>query len=420
MFRRTRYQKGSLQRVKRQKGPDAWIFRWYEIQGDGATRYRKTVVGNVGQYPTESAAQRAVAALRITINEITPQAELQRTSVETLVSHYLTTELPEDQTKAKVPKAHSTVLTYKRYLKKWILPKWGSYPVREMEPLAIENWLFGLKKANGTKAKIRNIMSALFRHAIRQGFLPRDEHANPIKYVRQSAASDVVHLVLTVDQVLAILSHLREPCYTMAFLDASTGLRISELLALKWMDIDFETLTIRVSRGIVYGVVGKCKTRVSKNPVPLDPVLAEMLWSWRLRTPYNQAADWVFASPRAEGQKPYYPGALIKWHLRPAAKKAKVDGKIGWHTFRRTVATLLVEHGNDIKVVQELLRHANSKVTLDLYAQAVTQAKRKAQSKIVNLLRPTPPELATSLTGSEGCALNEPFRTLVSGPPVCK
>jgi integrase len=133
--------------------------------------------------------------------------------------------------------------------------------------------------------------------------------------------------------------------------------------------------------------VGKCKTRVSKNPVPLDPVLAEMLWNWRLKTPYNQDADWVFASPRAEGQKPYYAGALIKWHLRPAAKKAKVDGKIGWHTFRRTVATLLVEHGNDIKVVQELLRHANSKVTLDLHAQAVTQAKRTAQSKIVSLLR---------------------------------
>ena len=114
------------------------------------------------------------------------------------------------------------------------------------------------------------------------------------------------------------------------------------------------------------------------------------------------SADWVFASPRAKGEKPYYPGALIKWHLRPAAKKAKVNGRIGWHTFRRTVATLLVEHGNDIKVVQELLRHANSKVTLDLYAQAVTQAKREAQSKIVNLLRPTPLELATSMTGSEG------------------
>jgi hypothetical protein len=52
--------------------------------------------------------------------------------------------------------------------------------------------------------------------------------------------------------------------------------------------------------------------------------------------------------------------------------------------------------------VQELLRHANSKATLDLYAQAVTQAKREAQSKIVRLLRPATLELASSLTCSEG------------------
>jgi integrase len=90
--------------------------------------------------------------------------------------------------------------------------------------------------------------------------------------------------------------------------------------------------------------------------------------------------------------------------MAPAAcsKTANIKGKIGWHTFRRTVATLLVEHGNDIKVVQERLRHANSKVTLDLYAQAVTQAKRKAQTKIVNLLRSPTPELASSITGLEG------------------
>ena len=78
----------------------------------------------------------------------------------------------------------------------------------------------------------------------------------------------VTHTILNVDQVLAILSHLREPCYTMAFLDAATGLRISELLALQWKDIDFAAMEVRVSRAIVYGVVGRCKSKVSKKPVP--------------------------------------------------------------------------------------------------------------------------------------------------------
>ena len=188
----------------------------------------------------------------------------------------------------------------------------------------------------------------------------------------------------------------------MAFLDAATDLRISELLALQWKDIDFAAMEVRVSRAIVYGVGGRCKSKVSKKPVPLDQTLAEILVSWRRRTPYNQPEDWVFASPKANGKKPYNPGMLVRRHLQPAALQAKVRGKVGWHTFRRTVATLLVENGNDIKVVQELLRHANSKITLDLYAQAVTSAKRKAQSEIVKMLRPERPKLTRLTPNTEG------------------
>jgi len=66
MFRRARHQKGSLQRVKRKSGQTVWIFRWYEIQPDGSTRYRKVVVGSVEEFKTESDAQKAVDALRLT------------------------------------------------------------------------------------------------------------------------------------------------------------------------------------------------------------------------------------------------------------------------------------------------------------------------------------------------------------------
>jgi integrase len=61
---------------------------------------------------------------------------------------------------------------------------------------------------------------------------------------------------------------------------------------------------------------------------------------------------------------------------------------IGWHTFRRTFATLLSGSGEDIKTTQELMRHANSRITLDLYAQAVTSTKRSAQGKIIELIQP--------------------------------
>ena len=83
---------------------------------------------------------------------------------------------------------------------------------------------------------------------------------------------------------------------------------------------------------------------------------------------------------------PYWPGSLYKAHLEPAAKEIGIVGHFGWHTFRHTYATLLKRNGEDVKVVQELMRHANISVTLNVYAQAITQTKRDAQSRVVSLL----------------------------------
>ena len=61
-------------------------------------------------------------------------------------------------------------------------------------------------------------------------------------------------------------------------------------------------------------------------------------------------------------------------------------GKVGWHTFRHSYATILKSHGEDVKTVQELMRHANSSVTFNLYAQAITETRRAAQGKVARLV----------------------------------
>ena len=66
--------------------------------------------------------------------------------------------------------------------------------------------------------------------------------------------------------------------------------------------------------------------------------------------------------------------------------------KMGWHTFRHTCATLLRASGVDIKVAQELLRHASCRVTLDTYTQAITEHKRAAQNRVASLVRGLDPE----------------------------
>jgi hypothetical protein len=112
----------------------------------------------------------------------------------------------------------------------------------------------------------------------------------------------------------------------MVFLDAATGLRRSELFALKWGDVEFDNLQIVVQRSIYRSIVGNCKTEASKKPVPMDPILAAELWAWKQHSSYNQPYDWVFASPRTKGKNPYWPDIIPIPH-RPACRNASRNSK---------------------------------------------------------------------------------------------
>jgi integrase len=212
--------------------------------------------------------------------------------------------------------------------------------------------------------------------------------ANPIKLVRQSAKRERTPDVLELEELRLLLTKLELRERTLVLLDAATGLRVSELLALRWEDVDFKTLELRVTRSIWHQVVGDCKTEASAKPVPLDSYMAEDLLRWQRISPYPMPSDWVFASPTMNGKQPYWPDNLMKRYIRPVARKAGINKQVGWHTFRHSFGTLLKANGEDVKTVQELLRHANSRITLEVYTQAVTSNKRAAQSKVVKMMVP--------------------------------
>ncbi len=98
-MRRSRFQQGSLQLVKRAEGRKAWEYRWYEIQPDGSRRRRNLVLSTLEQYPNETAAQKAVVALRVDINVESPRMSLDPMSVQMLVDHYRQKELGENSNK---------------------------------------------------------------------------------------------------------------------------------------------------------------------------------------------------------------------------------------------------------------------------------------------------------------------------------
>jgi integrase len=279
-------------------------------------------------------------------------------------------------------KAFSTRAAYESYLKSWILPRWGDHRLDQVKPVAVEEWLDGMKRAKGTRAKIRNLMSAMFHHAMRYEWVER----NPIKLVRQSAKREKVPDILELAELQLLLSKLSVRERTLALLDAATGLRVSELLALRWCDVDFENLELRVTRSIWHQVLGNCKTEASAKPVPMDSYMAEDLLRWRRQSVYASDDHYVFASETMRGKQPYWPDNLMNRHIQPVAKTNGIHKKIGWHTFRHSFGTLLKANGEDVKTVQELLRHANSRITLDVYTQAVNSNKRAAQSKVVRMM----------------------------------
>jgi integrase len=399
-LRRARYQEGCLTRATRKSG-DVWEYRFRERQPDGKKKMRCLVIGSVARYRTRTAALHQVEVLRANINQglINPEVPIL-TTFKSLVEHYRMKEMQMDN---HVRKAYSTKKRNHPVLDRWILPQWGELRPDQIKSVAIEEWLDSLvhgyrKKDNGkplapgTKVKIRNLMSAIFRHGMRYEFLPRVEEANPLKYVRQSGKRQSIPFVLEADQFKELFAALRQRERTMILLDCGSGLRRGELIGLKWFDMNFAKKLMDVTRSVVEMVAGEVKTEGSKRAVPLDDFMIDELLAWYAITPYKQPDDWVFASdsPRAgakRGKQPYWPSTLLRHFIQPAAKKLGIE-KIGWHTFRHTYSTLLHANGEDPKVVQELLRHSSIKVTMDVYTQAVTETKRKAQSRVVEMIAP--------------------------------
>ena len=123
----------------------------------------------------------------------------------------------------------STRKGYEGYLKKWVIPRWGTRALASIKAGEIELWMRFLPMARSSCAKIRNVMSVLYNHTIRHGI----RSVNPVRLVRQSAKRKTIPLVLTPDEIQRLIAALPPKESTLVFLDAGTGLRMSELFGLK-------------------------------------------------------------------------------------------------------------------------------------------------------------------------------------------
>jgi integrase len=373
--KRQRVQFGWLDLKKRRNGPEVWVLRYRETLADGSKRVPSLIVGSIEKYPTESRARTASMSLLLSINQEKPEGV--PVPFGAVIERYLAQEIPE---------RNSTASRYRSWLKNYIKPKWAECSLDQIKPLAVEDWLKRLSLAPKSKSHLKNLMRVLFNAAMRWELI--SYQLNPMSLVRVKDGSKRKRepKALSADEFRLMLEHIPEPFRTMCLIAMCMGLRVSEILGLKWCDVDWEGMRMGIRQSYVYGIIGAVKTPASQRWMPLDRSLAEKLRQHQLRSfsPVN-TEGWVFANP-ATG-KPYWPGRVQENWLVPAAEKVGL-GRIGWHTFRHSHSSLLHALGVDLKVQQELLRHADIRTTMNIYTHAVPAALREANSKVVRLVMP--------------------------------
>ena len=160
------------------------------------------------------------------------------------------------------------------------------------------------------------------------------------------------------------------------------GLRISEILGLRWTDFDFKRSVVLIQRSAVGKRLNRLKTECSQDEVPIERGFIPELKKWQALC-LDTEEHWLFPSPVTG--RPYHADSMRNDYLVPTGQKLGL-GRIGFHTFRHTYRAWLDESGAPVGVQQKLMRHAHVSTTMDQYGNALALAKRKANRPIVQRL----------------------------------
>lgn len=300
-------------------------------------------------------------------------------------------------------KKQSTKDLHEQIISGVCVPRWGDEIAIDIKPVKIKRWLEKLYVEDPTREKYRSVMGTVYTFAQCEGIIPLGLEHNPLHWVKGfSSVSNYEAITLEPEQTYRVLELLEQAEYTLLLLIAATGLRMSEALGLRWMDMLWDKGEIKIRRTYVHNVMQDgAKTRLSKSSVEMHSLLAAVLKSWQQQTLYSKPEDYVFASYKLGGKKPRVGSMIVEDYLRPAAVKAGVikvdeDGRtfdldrneikrFGFHTFRHSLASFLMAEGENPAVIQATLRHARLDMTM-YYSHARKQQKSAAQGMVLEAL----------------------------------
>lgn len=375
MYRR-RYQSGSL--LVRGKRKKVWVARWREpvLAADGTptTIRRSEIIGTLADFPTKSQAH---AFLESRLQDLNHNARKPQ-ALMSFCDFVLTQWEPAIYPTLKF----ATSRNYKHLVRHHLLPTFGDEPLFGIKRQAIQ--IFVMQKmlrdnySWKTILHLRNLLGTIFATAESWDYVS----ANPARGVKLPPRPlRQMGKFLTVDEVNRLVSALEEPARGIVVMAVLTGMRIGELLALRWSNVDSERRVIRVRETVYEGHVSTPKTRSGIRDVPIGPRLEKLL---RGRSALRRTSDDSLVFPSRKGTY-LLPGNLHKRCLLRACVKAGLPA-ISWHAFRRTHATFLSDLGEPLKTAQAQLGHANLSTTADIYAQVVPASQRAAVERLEQLV----------------------------------
>jgi len=431
-FTRQRFQRGTLRRVARANNQWAWEYRYQ----DPTTNTRKSMFLSIEKFPTQVAVERHLEAFVLKLNSENPTLAILEPTFAAILDRFIEEEKlleikqrrPGDRCESEGELSYSTVTSYLSVIKR-VREKWGTTRITRMKPVQVQDWLKKMDAAPKTKGHYKAVMHRLYEKAMLWEIVEWQRNPMELVEIKGISKRQKKPIVLTVEQYYLLLELLPQPYRTMVIVAQCTGLRAEEVLALEWQDIDFEHLSMKVVRAVVHGRVETVKTEYSEDELPLDPDFAAILLDWKreceekVRKALDEGTtplpglDLVFTSP-ATGRH-FHTAPVQQDYIRPAGcclvecpkcgagegvwcltdgptpngkrpllheerwKAAGKYGSVGWHTFRHTYRSWLDDTGAPVGVQQKLMRHAQISTTMNVYGNALMDAKREANSKVV-------------------------------------
>jgi integrase len=276
----------------------------------------------------------------------------------------------------------STYTDYEQTINKHLVPFFKDCMIADIGPSTIQELLLVLE-GNGTSAatigKILRYTRVIFRKAVSLEIIDRD----PCRTIRAPRIEKKEVSFLTPEEVSKLIESAQGDLKPLLAVACYTGLRMGEILALQWGDIDFKANVIRVIRSWKQEQgFSTPKTATSRRAVPIIKPLKELLRVYHASIDESHEGSLVF--PNSEG-KPRDRHRLSNIHFKDALEKAELP-RIRFHDLRHTFASMMIESGCDIKTLQTIMGHSSSKVTLDVYSHLYRSSYDRAAKNLEALI----------------------------------